>query len=33
MSIIGLIMVAAFAYMFYDIGRTYSEKRAERKGE
>ena len=33
MSIIGLIMVGAFAYMLYDIGRVYAEKRAEKEGE
>ena len=33
MSIVGLIMVGAFAYMLYDIGRVYAEKRAEREGE
>ena len=33
MSIAGLIMVGAFAYMVYDIGRVYAEKRAEREGE
>ena len=33
MSVIGLIMVGAFAYMLYDIGRVYAEKRAEKEGE
>ena len=33
MSIIGLLMVAVYAYMLYDIGRVYAEKRAEREGE
>jgi len=26
-------MVGAFAYMMYDIGRVYSEKRAKKAGE
>jgi hypothetical protein len=33
MGVIGMVMVAAFTYMIYDIGRVYAEKRAERKGE
>ena len=33
MSIIGLITVGAFAYMMYDIGKTYNEKRDMRGGE
>ena len=30
MSIIGLAIVGAFAYMLYDIGKTYAEKRAQK---
>ena len=33
MSILGLIIVGAFAYMLYDIGQTYAEKRAKHKSE
>tara|TARA_R100000664_G_C2716885_1_gene111672 strand:- start:28 stop:150 length:123 start_codon:yes stop_codon:yes gene_type:complete len=33
MSILGMMIVGALAYMVYDIGRTYAEKRAEHEGD
>ena len=33
MGVIGMVMVAAFTYMIYDIGQTYAKKRAKKAGE